>query len=138
MSLVLDAIGAVFKPISDVIDHLTVSGDQKVALQQTVLQGQITAATQIQQYEQELLDARVKVVLAEAQGGSWLQRNWRPITMITFLVLVVCDSFGLLKFRLADQAWSLLQLGLGGYVVGRSVEKVAGPVVQAITAAVKK
>jgi hypothetical protein len=35
----LDALGAVFKPILDAIDHLTVSGDQKVALQQTVLQG---------------------------------------------------------------------------------------------------
>ena len=138
MSLILDGVAAVFKPISDVIEHLTVSGDQKVALQQTVLQGQITAASQLQQYEQQLLDARTKVVLAEAQGGSWLQRNWRPITMITFLVLVVCDSFGLLKFRLADQAWSLLQLGLGGYVVGRSVEKVAPSVMQAITAAVKK
>lgn len=138
MNPILDTVGAVFKPISDVIDHLTVSGDQKVALQQTVLQGQISAAAQLQQYEQQLLDARTKVVMAEAQGGSWLQRNWRPITMITFLVLVVCDSFGLLKFRLADQAWTLLQLGLGGYVVGRSVEKVATPVVQAITAAMKK
>lgn len=138
MNPILDAIGAVFKPISDVIDHLTVSGDQKVALQQTVLQGQITAAAQVQQYEQQLLDARTKVVLAEAQGGSWLQRNWRPITMLTFLVLVVCDSFGLLKFRLADQAWTLLQLGLGGYVVGRSVEKVAAPVVQAVITSFKK
>ena len=138
MNPILDAIGDVFKPISDVIDHLTVSGDQKVALQQTVLQGQITAAAQIQQYESQLLDARTKAVLAEAQGGSWLQRNWRPITMLTFLVLVVCDSFGLLKFRLADQAWTLLQLGLGGYVVGRSVEKVATPVAQAVIAAVKK
>lgn len=34
--------------------------------------------------------------------------NWRPITMLTFLVLVVCDSFGPLKFRLADEAWTLL------------------------------
>lgn len=138
MNPILDAISAVFKPISDVIDHLTVSGDQKAALQQTVIQGQITAATQLQQYESQLLDARTKVVLSEAQGSSWLQRNWRPITMLTFLVLVVCDSFGLLKFRLADQAWTLLQLGLGGYVVGRSVEKVATPVAQAVIAAVKK
>lgn len=132
MNPILDAIGSVFKPISDVIDHLTVSGDQKVALQQTVLQGQITAAGQIQAYQQQLLDAQTKIVLAEAQGGSWLQRNWRPITMITFLVLVVCDSFGLLKFRLADQAWSLLQLGLGGYVCGRSLEKIVPSVANAI------
>lgn len=44
--------------------------------------------------------------------------------MLTFLILVVCDSFGLLTFRLTDEAWMLLQIGLGGYVVGRSAEKI--------------
>jgi len=53
-----------------------------------------------------------------------MQRNWRPITMLTFLVLVVCDSFGLLKFRLSNEAWTLLQIGLGGYVIGRTGEKI--------------
>ena len=62
------------------------------------------------------------VIIAEAQG-SWLQKNWRPITMLTFLALVVCDSFGQLKFPLAPEAWTLLQIGLGGYVPGRSIEK---------------
>jgi hypothetical protein len=45
--------------------------------------------------------------------------------MLTFLALVVADTFGLTEFRLADQAWTLLQIGLGGYVVGRSAEKIA-------------
>ena len=53
-----------------------------------------------------------------------MQRNWRPITMLTFLALVVCDSFGWLANPLASEAWTLLQIGLGGYVAGRSVEKV--------------
>jgi len=44
--------------------------------------------------------------------------------MLTFLALVVCDSFGWLAFRLSEEAWALLKIGLGGYVVGRSVEKV--------------
>jgi len=66
------------------------------------------------------------VIIAEAQGASWLQRTWRPITMLTFLVLVCLDSFGVLPFRLAKESWSLLQIGLGGYVVGRSAEKVVG------------
>jgi hypothetical protein len=44
--------------------------------------------------------------------------------MVTFLVLVVCDSFGILAFRLSNEAWSLLQVGLGGYVVGKSGEKI--------------
>ena len=53
-----------------------------------------------------------------------MQRNWRPITMLSFLTLVILDSFGLLVFRLSDEAWLLLQIGLGGYVVGRSAEKM--------------
>ena len=52
--------------------------------------------------------------------------------MLSFLGLVVADAFGLLAFRLADQAWLLLQIGLGGYVVGRSVEKIS-PQITAIS-----
>lgn len=44
--------------------------------------------------------------------------------MLTFLILVVLDSFGILTNRLAPEAWLLLQIGLGGYVAGRSIEKV--------------
>lgn len=44
--------------------------------------------------------------------------------MLSFLTLVILDSFGLLVFRLSDEAWLLLQIGLGGYVVGRSAEKM--------------
>lgn len=76
------------------------------------------------EYETKLLDAQGRIVEAEAKGQSWLQRNWRPITMLTFLILVVCDSFGLLAFRLSNEAWLLLQIGLGGYVVGRTGEKI--------------
>ena len=72
------------------------------------------------EYETKLLDAQGKIVEAEAKGQSWLQRNWRPITMLTFLILFVCDSFGWLAFRLSNEAWTLLQIGLGGYVVGRT------------------
>jgi len=44
--------------------------------------------------------------------------------MLTFLILVVHDSFGLLTFRLSDKAWMLLQIGLGRYMVGLSAEKI--------------
>lgn len=74
--------------------------------------------------EREKLAARASLIAAEIGGQSWMQRNWRPITMLSFLTLVILDSFGLLVFRLSDEAWLLLQIGLGGYVVGRSAEKM--------------
>lgn len=74
--------------------------------------------------EREKLAARASLIAAEIGGQSWLQRNCRPITMLSFLVLVILDAFGLLVFRLSDEAWLLLQINLGGYVVGRSAEKM--------------
>lgn len=133
MSIFSDAVSGVLKPISDVIDHLTVSGDQKVQLQLAQLQAGMAAQTAFQQYEQSLLDGQQKIIAAEATSGNWLASSWRPITMLTFLALVVCDSFGWLHSPLAPQAWTLLQVGIGGYTVGRSVEKVALPIVKALT-----
>lgn len=76
-------------------------------------------------FEGDILKIRANVIMAEADGKSWLQRSWRPVTMLTFLVLVVLDSFGVLPFRLSVEAWALLKIGLGGYVIGRSAESVA-------------
>jgi Holin of 3TMs, for gene-transfer release len=131
VSVVGDAVAGMFKPIADVIDHVLPSGDAKLALQQKVIEGQIAAGATLMDYERQLLDGQTKIITAEAQGNSWLQRSWRPITMLTFLALVVCDSFGWLHNPLAPQAWTLLQIGLGGYVAGRSLEKIAGPVAAA-------
>jgi hypothetical protein len=76
-------------------------------------------------YESKLLESKTAIITAEATGQSWMQRNWRPITMLTFLALVVLNSFGLLVTPLANEAWTLLQIGLGGYVAGRSAEKMS-------------
>ncbi|MEI6478501.1 MAG: 3TM-type holin [bacterium] len=128
----LDVVSGIFKPIADVIEHVLPSGDAKIQLQQKMLEGQLAAASQVMDYEKQLLDSQMQIIKAEAQGNSWMQRNWRPITMLTFLALVVCDSFGWLPNRLAPEAWVLLQIGLGGYVAGRSLEKLAPSIMSAV------
>lgn len=123
--------GAV-KPVTDLIDNLHTSDAERAQLKNELFAAQAAFATKMLDYESRLIEAQTKVITAEAQGASWLQRSWRPITMLTFLVLVVCDVLGLLHFRLAEQAWTLLQIGLGGYVVGRSAEKIAPAIASAI------
>lgn len=74
------------------------------------------------------MEAQKAIVLAEAQGG-WLQRNWRPLMMVFFAALVGAHWFGFTPENLSEEAvadlYDLVQIGIGGYVVGRSVEKVA-------------
>lgn len=127
-------IGQIFKPAMQMIDDVHTSTEEKLEQKAKLLDLQVNFMEEGLQYELAQLEAKSKIIEAEAKSDHFLTATWRPITMLTFLALVVCDQFGLLTFRLADPAWTLLQLGLGGYVVGRSVEKV----VPAMTAALKK
>ena len=74
------------------------------------------------------LEAQVSIITTEAQG-NWLQRSWRPLTMVWFSVLLGMYWFGFAPDYLidnpatVDQLFGLLKLGIGGYVLGRSVEK---------------
>lgn len=128
LSLFSDAV----KPVAELIDNLHTSDDEKAKAKNALAGMQNQLAFKALEYERALTEAQANVITAEANGQSWLQRSWRPITMLTFLVLIVCDSFGLLEFRLSEQAWELLKIGLGGYVIGRSAEKVAPAVVTAL------
>ena len=75
------------------------------------------------------LEQAGKIITAEASGESWLQRNWRPLTMLTFTGLVVAHWLGFTAPALSEaQIIALLdivKIGLAGYVVGRSAEKTA-------------
>lgn len=122
---ILSFISSIFPSLVKVVDDLHTSEEEKLKVKQDIFSIQVEMFLQAEQYERELLESKAKIITAEAQGASWIQRSWRPITMLTFLGLVVFDSFGLLPFRLAAEAWTLLQIGLGGYVVGRSAEKIA-------------
>jgi len=117
-------IGSIFKPAVKLIDELHTSEEEKLILRNELIKLENEFREKVLEYESKLIEAKASVIQSESTGRSWLQRNWRPITMLVFLTLVVCDSFGLLAFRLADQAWGLLKIGLGGYVIGRSAEKI--------------
>lgn len=123
MSL-LSFIGGIFEPATELIDSLHTSEEEKLQAKNALFEAKVKAFVQAEKYEMALLDAKKAVITTEAQSQSWIARNWRPITMLTFLVLVVSDSFGLLATPLAPEAWTLLKIGLGGYVVGRSAEKI--------------
>lgn len=85
-----------------------------------------------------LFKAQRDIIVAEAQGESWLQRNWRPLIMLVF-GFIVANNYIIAPYiaafapagtaapvlEIPTDMWSLMKLGLGGYVVGRSGEKIA-------------
>ena len=130
---------ALIKPVSDlfckalnIVDDLVPDKDLanklKAALQTRILE--LASGEFI-----TLVEARSKIILAEA-GGGWLQRNWRPLLMATFGVIIANNYilFPIIQtffpgkevvMEIPPDMWGLLKLGVGGYIVGRTAEKIA-------------
>jgi hypothetical protein len=84
--------------------------------------------------EGEVIKAQRDVIVAEANSASWMARNWRPIMMLTF-VFIIFNNFILLPYvtlfggtpvelEIPESLFGLLKIGVGGYICGRSGEKM--------------
>jgi hypothetical protein len=89
---------------------------------------------QLLQSSTEELKAAASIVEAEAKAG-WFTASWRPLLMYVLIFILIWNYIlgPIVKFFFAaaitidlpGDVWTLLQIGLGGYVVGRSGESIA-------------
>lgn len=80
------------------------------------------------QHIDKIAEMQRDIIISEAKG-NWLQRSWRPIIMLTFSAIVVLGVF--IEIPLLTNSspfWDIMQLGLGGYVIGRSAEKITNTI----------
>ena len=76
-----------------------------------------------------------KIVRAEASSEHWFVAAWRPALMWICIVIIGHEYLlqpylakifgGWVRLGLNQNIWDLIYIGLGGYIVGRSGEKIA-------------
>ena len=135
-------IGSLLEPAGKLVDSLHTSAEERGQLRAALFGAQAELAVRVLEYESRIVEAQARVITAEAQGKSWLQRSWRPVVATSFGALVVYKMAGepFLAWLLAAMApnvpplpileipgWvgAALTVCLGGYVAGRSGEKIA-------------
>ena len=107
--------------VGGVLDNLITSKEEKLKARESITK-------LIQDGMLTLYKLQVDVVKTE-MTGNWLQRSWRPIIMLSFGFIIVyyyfiAPVFSTPSIDLPDKFWELLKIGIGGYVIGRSAEKI--------------
>ena len=82
----------------------------------------------------EELKASARIIEAEAKAG-WFASSWRPLLMYILIGILVLNYIispiilalfsKKIGIELPSDVWTCLNIGLGGYVVGRSGETLA-------------
>ncbi len=128
----LPIVGAIIDRVSSIIDQTVEDKDLANKIKAEI---KLTLLTKEYDLIQKELEAKRDIIVAEATGQSWIQRNWRPITMLVF-VYIIAHNFIISPLLSLDQLpippdmWDLLKLGMGGYIIGRSAEKIVPEVVK--------
>jgi len=121
----LKDIGSLFKDLREAITGEAIKDPQK----------QAELLLKLQQLELEYTKMRANIITSEAKSEHWITSTWRPITMLVFVFIIFnnyilvpyAQAFGanIPSLNLTNEMWDLLKIGIGGYIVGRSAEKVA-------------
>lgn len=133
--------GAV-KPVTNMVDKLTTSDQERLELNNAFQKLVNDLITRLVAYFEEELKARKEIILAELKG-SWLTQNWRPLLMLMIMFILLNNlvfvpymnaAFGWSVLvgtgieSIPSQLWNLLTAGVGGYVGGRSIEKIVSTI----------
>jgi len=125
-------IGPISGLISKVLDKAVGDKDLKEKLNAEAMNQLMTQDHS--EFEIHLKEAG-SIIRAEANSESWLARNWRPMLMCLF-GLIIANNYIIFPYfnmfmpekavllPVPEYLWDLLKLGVGGYVVGRSGEKI--------------
>lgn len=131
------ALGSLVTSIFLGIDSISTSEEEKLILKSQILSAKATFETKLAELALEETKVQASIIRAEIGGGNWLTASWRPIIMLVFgfviLYSVVAPSFGAPPVDMTaipDRFWSLVTVGVGGYVGGRTLEKVVPAVVE--------
>lgn len=121
MSIISTILSPITGIINSVIDKTVTDKNQAQEIKANISMAMMAESA-------ALIEAAQNTIVAEAQGG-FLQRNWRPVMMLVFVGLLVCKWMGLTDHSVTAeneaQLMDIIKIGLGGYVVGRSAEKIA-------------
>lgn len=122
-------IDSLLGSVGDIIDNLHMSGEEKAKAKIRLAELQNDFALKVMEADYRFAEYQAQTIQTEMASNSWLARSWRPMLMLTFNyiilhVYVLAPLFNLPVIEIPPDMWDLLKIGVGGYIVGRSAEKV--------------
>ncbi len=127
---ILSFLGGAVKPITGLINDMHTSDEERLQLKVALDTLHNAFASKALDYEQSIMEAKTSIIVAEAQSPLWITAAWRPASMLTFVALIVYSQFT--GIDLPPDLWTVIKIGLGGYVGGRSAEKIVPGVIAAM------
>lgn len=129
MALISDPVSAVAGVVQSIINEFP-NPEQKAAAQASLANMYMTGQLQA-------MTTQAGVITAEANSLNKWESSWRPALMYLFMIILAFNYIFApilqaivhvtISLPIPPQMWTLLDIGIGGYITSRGVEKVTMP-----------
>lgn len=132
MKLLRSPLTDLLSGVASVVDKFTTSPEERLKAQQELLRIEREFHGKYLDFERTLAESRASIITAEANSENKLASSWRPLLMYLFILILAYNylfypligvHLDMVQLAIPPKLWDLLEIGLGGYIVGRSVEK---------------
>lgn len=128
-------------PVKDIVDlansiigKFVADPNEKLQLQGQVLASSTALQAKALDLESQRVAAQSAIITAEATSSSWLEKDWRPLLMLFFAVVVgfaIFNSGHDFSGRVIDpsyvaDAMTIVKIGVGGYIAEPVVKAFKG------------
>ena len=130
---IIAAAAGILGPVKDIIGKFVADPEKKQEAELALASLEADTQTKLLEFEASIVREQASVIRAEAEAGG-LAAVWRPIVMLMFAAIIFNNyllfpyldaGFGWgVMLDTPPDLWALMKIGLGGYVVGRSAEKI--------------
>lgn len=131
-------ISAIASPIVGVFKALFGLKEKQAEVVKSGIDGAIEVVKSAEMSDAERLKAAALIINGESSSGG-LASQWRPITMLTFLGLIISFWFGYIPPNMTGpmppiiaEIFALIKIGLCGYIPARTTEKVIDKIVASV------
>jgi hypothetical protein len=131
-------VGEILEGAGKALDGLFTSGEERLKARAILLEAQNKLSIHALDHEKDVILAQRDIIVSEAKSQSWLARNIRPLSLLTFLV-VFANNYIIYPYlrlfwteapvlTLPELFWTAFMLMIGGYVGSRGAEKIVGKI----------
>jgi len=120
----LNPIKAIADVANSIIGKFVADPSEKLALQKSIFDAQTELSNKALDLQSQVVTAQAQIITAEATSASWLEKDWRPLLMLFFAVVVgfaIFNSGHDFSGRIIDpsyvsDAMTIVKIGVGGYI----------------------
>ena len=109
---IFNFLGSIFKPVSDIVDEIHVSDEEKGILSNKLAEIESKVTVKVLELQTKAIESQAKMETEIQKHGNIYSRSIRPTISLIFGITIFCMAFGIITLNTTIATGCFAYLGI--------------------------